>query len=464
MKFYTLTFGCQMNVYDSGRIERYLMAAGHVPELSEEEADLILINTCSIRDSAESRVYGTLGRIAHCKKDHPGRLVAVVGCMAQKEGEKLLKKSRIVDIIAGTYAIPRLPALVEQAALGLGPLVDVGRTPETLFDSPENFTGELIPGGIHRYPVFLSIQQGCSKVCSYCVVPYTRGQEVCRADQDILFEARALAERGYREITLIGQNVDSWRYEGLDFADLLRRIVQIDGLERIRFTTSHPADMTHKLIDTIGELDKVCESFHFPLQSGSNRVLEAMRRGYTVEEYFEKLAWIEKTFGARQSHPFAYGISTDLMVGFANETDDEFEETLECVRQASWDSAYMFKYSKRERTSAYYWVDNITEEVKNERLARLIELQELVGLALNREVVGQSVSVLIEGRPGHDPEHPIACIKGRTRTNKVVSISLPEDEQSIPEVGEVIEVTIVDCKPVTLLGELIPQSVLGCSS
>ncbi|GMV66939.1 MAG: tRNA-2-methylthio-N(6)-dimethylallyladenosine synthase [Candidatus Hinthialibacteria bacterium] len=464
MKFKVITFGCQMNVYDTGRIERYLVAGGHEAALTEDMADLLVINTCAIRDTAESRVYGTLGRLAQFKRERPGRLVAVAGCMAQKEGVKILKHSGVVDVVVGTMAIPRIPSLIEAAAAGLGPQVDISRSEEDLFDEPEwieksfsNEEGER--QRIQRYPAFISIMQGCSKVCSFCVVPYTRGKEVCRPPEDVIAECHRLVRQGIREVTLIGQNVDSYRYEEVDFADLLLRVSRIEELSRIRFTTSHPKDMTPKLIDTVGECANICESFHFPLQSGCNRILDAMKRDYTVDEYFEKLEYIEKVFGSRGQDPFAYGISTDLMVGFANETEQEFEETLEAVRRARWDSAFMFKYSPRERTAAYRWEDRVSEEEKSERLARLIELQESISLALNRQAVGRVAEVLVEGIPGYDPEQPLERIKARTRTNKSFSLNLPEDPEGMPSVGETAYALVTDCKPVTLRGEFVGSAV-----
>jgi tRNA-2-methylthio-N6-dimethylallyladenosine synthase len=454
MKYKIHTFGSQMNVYDTGRIERHLGAAGHTEVDTEEEADLVLLNTCSIRDSAESRVYGTIGRLAKFKREKPGRLVAIAGCMAQKEGERLLNGSRIVDVVAGTHAIPRIPKLLERAANGAGPQIDTVKSQEDLFDDPD-----LPPDGkeIHRYPVFVSIIQGCNKVCSFCVVPYTRGIEVCRPPEEVVHECAALVDRGYHEVTLIGQNVDSYRYEEVEFADLLMRVSRIEDLDRIRFTTSHPQDITPKLIDTVAGLPNVCESFHFPLQAGADRVLTAMKRGYTVEEYFEKLEYLENIFGSRDENPFAYNISTDLMVGFANETEEEFEQTLECVRRARWDSAFMFKYSKRERTAAYPWEDQVPDEVKSERLARLISLQEEVSLGLNRNAVGKEAEVLIEAVPGYDPEQDIDVVKGRTRTNKSVAIQPPMDK-ALPTVGRRVPARIVSCRPVTLTGELVQQA------
>jgi tRNA-2-methylthio-N6-dimethylallyladenosine synthase len=456
MKFKVLTFGCQMNVYDTGRIERFLVASGHEPAFTEEMADLLVINTCAIRDTAESRVYGTLGRLVQFKRDQPGRMIAVTGCMAQKEGVDLIRRSGVVDVVAGTHAIPRIPALIERAAAGLGPQVDIAKTEEDLFDDP---TYIPLHAGVLRYPAFVSVMQGCSKVCTFCVVPYTRGKEVCRPPEAIVKECLTLVRQGYREVTLIGQNVDSYRYEGVDFADLLQRISRIEELARIRFTTSHPQDMTSKLIDTVAECPNICESFHFPLQAGSDRVLKAMKRGYTVEQYFEKLAYLERIFGPRGTNPFSYGISTDLMVGFANETEAEFEETLEAVKRARWDSAFMFKYSRREGTAANRWEDTISEEEKSERLARLIELQESISLSLNRLVLGQTAEVMIEGIPGYDPEQPLQRIKARTRTNKPVGIELPEDPALSPSVGETTLALITECKPVTLRGVLITESV-----
>ncbi|MCA9433557.1 MAG: tRNA (N6-isopentenyl adenosine(37)-C2)-methylthiotransferase MiaB, partial [Candidatus Omnitrophica bacterium] len=394
------------------------------------------LNTCAIRDSAESRVYGTLGRLAHYKKENPKRQIAVMGCMAQKEGERIAKKAKVVDVVAGTHAIPLIPGMLSDAASGKGPQVNVSKSAEHLFDEPENVASLT---EVNRYPVFSSIMQGCSKVCSFCVVPYTRGIEVCRPPEQVFQECTNLVERGYREVTLIGQNVDSYRYEEIDFADLLVRLSRIEGLERIRFTTSHPQDITPKLIDTVAELPNVCESFHFPLQAGSDRVLQAMKRGYTVEEYFEKLEYMDQVFGNRDEKPFAYGASTDIMVGFANETEEEFEQTLECVRRARWDSAFMFKYSKREKTAAYPWKDEVPEEVKSERLSRLIELQESISLSINEAVLGRTVEVMVESIPGHDPEKPIDWIKTRTRTNKSVSLELPEDPSLIPSVGSLVQ-------------------------
>ncbi len=451
MKYHILTFGCQMNVYDTKRLERFLHSSGYEPAEGEEDSDLLVLNTCSIRDSAESRVYGTLGRLAHYKKENPKRQIAVMGCMAQKEGERIAKKAKVVDVVAGTHAIPLIPGMLSDAASGKGPQVNISKSEEHLFDEPESVPSVT---EIQRYPVFSSIMQGCSKVCSFCVVPYTRGKEVCRPPEQVFEECAHLADKGFREVTLIGQNVDSYRYDEIDFADLLLRLSRIDGLERIRFTTSHPQDIHPKLIDTVAELPKVCESFHFPLQAGSDRVLDAMKRGYSVEEYFEKLDYIDRVFGSRETNPFSYGISTDIMVGFANETDEEFEQTLECVRRARWDSAFMFKYSKREKTAAYPWRDEVPEEVKSERLARLIELQESISLSINKAVLGETVEVMVESIPGYDPERPIDCIKGRTRTNKGVSLELPADPTLIPEVGSLVQAEVTEVKPVTMRGRL----------
>lgn len=451
MKYHILTFGCQMNVYDTTRLERYLRSSGYEPAAGEEDSDLLVLNTCAIRDSAESRVYGTLGRLAHYKRERPNRQVAVMGCMAQKEGERIAKKAKVVDVVAGTHAIPLIPGMLAAAASGKGPQVNIAKSQEHLFDEPEQ-----VPTvhEIQRYPVFSSIMQGCSKVCSFCVVPYTRGIEVCRPPEQVFEECVGLVEKGYREITLIGQNVDSYRFEGIDFADLLVRLSRIEGLNRIRFTTSHPQDITPKLIDTVAELPNVCESFHFPLQAGSDRILREMKRGYTVEEYFEKLAHIDRAFGSRDRNPFSYSISTDLMVGFANETEAEFEETLECARRARWDSAFMFKYSKREKTAAYPWKDEVPEEVKSERLARLIDLQESIGLAINQTVLGEIVEVMVEAIPGYDPERPVDCIKARTRTNKGIALELPDNPARIPTVGSLVSAEVTEVKPVTLRGRL----------
>jgi tRNA-2-methylthio-N6-dimethylallyladenosine synthase len=452
MKFKVLTFGCQMNVYDTGRIERYLVASGHELVLTEDLADLLVINTCAIRDSAETRVYGTLGRLAQFKRDQPGRLIAVTGCMAQREGVELLRRSGVVDVVAGTHAIPRIPRLIEEVCAGFGPQVDTARTTEDLFDQPTEIP---LHEGILRYPAFVSIMQGCSKVCTFCVVPYTRGKEICRPPEDVLAECRALVRQGYREVTLIGQNVDSYHFQEIQFSDLLRRVSRIESLSRIRFITSYPQDIHAELIETVAEHPTICPSFHFPLQAGSNRILKAMKRGYTVEEYFEKLALIERTFGSREKYPCSYGISTDLMVGFANETEEEFEETLQAVRHAKWDSAFMFKYSRREGTAAYRWEETISEEEKSERLARLIELQEAISSQLNQLVLNQTVEVLIEGIPGYDPEHSLERIKGRTRTNKAVGIELPADQATMPSLGELRMVRITACKPVTMRGCLV---------
>ncbi len=452
MKFKVLTFGCQMNVYDTGRIERYLVASGHEPAFTEDMADLLIINTCAIRDTAESRVYGTLGRLVQFKREKPGRMIVVAGCMAQKEGVNLLRGPGVVDVIVGTHAIPHIPMLIERAAAGLGPQVNTAKDEQDLFDDP---TYIPLHSGVLRYPAFVSIMQGCNKVCTYCVVPYTRGKEVCRPPEAVVEECYTLVRQGYREVTLIGQNVDSYRYEGVDFAGLLRRVSRIEELSRVRFTTSHPRDITPKLIDTVAECPTICESFHFPLQAGSNRVLKDMRRGYTVEEYFEKLAYLESVFGSRKAQPFSYGISTDLMVGFANETESEFEETLSAVKRAGWDSAFMFKYSRREGTAAYRWEDQISEEEKSERLARLIELQESISLSINRQALGHTTEVLIEGIPGYDPELSLERIKARTRTNKPVGIELPVDPALCPAVGETTFALITECKPVTLRGELV---------
>ncbi|MBL8646675.1 MAG: tRNA (N6-isopentenyl adenosine(37)-C2)-methylthiotransferase MiaB [Sphingosinicella sp.] len=378
--YFVKTFGCQMNVYDSERMAELLEAEGHTPAASAEDADIVVLNTCHIRERASEKVYSEIGRLKH--RDGPKPIVAVAGCVAQAEGAEIVRRAPAVDVVVGPQAYHRLPDLIARAK---------ERPVETDLPTLEKF--EALGKRRKAAPSsFLTIQEGCDKFCTYCVVPYTRGAEVSRPAAAILEEAQRLAGEGAREIVLLGQNVNAYRHDRTDFAALIAEVAAIEGIARIRYTTSHPADMTDALIDAHRTTPKLMPYLHLPVQSGSNRVLKAMNRSHTAETY---LAIIEKLRAARAD----MAISGDFIVGFPGETEAEFEETLAIIRAANYAQAYSFKYSARPGTPAAEMDGQIDEDVKSDRLHRLQALVQEQQLAFNRAALGRTMPILLE-RPG----------------------------------------------------------------
>ncbi len=412
-KYYIVTFGCQMNEHDTETIAAILDMTGYTPAVTAEEADLIILNTCAVRKKPEDKAASLLGRFSALKKLNENLVIAVGGCMSQQPDLATYIKERFrhVDLIFGTHAISRLPALIKQAQKGTGTVVDINENYPDREGLPVAHSSNL-----HAW---LPIIYGCNNFCSYCIVPYVRGRERSRKMENILAEAKHLAKRGYLEITLLGQNVNSYGQdlpEGYDFADLLSKLEKIEGLKRIRFMTSHPKDLSPKLIETVAAADKICEHFHLPVQAGSNRILEKMNRRYTRETYLELVESIKSAIPG-------VSITTDIMVGFPGETEEDFKETVDLVERAYFDSAFAFIYSPRKKTAAARLKDNLSYAEKERRLSYLNKIQQRISIKINESMVNSVVEVLVEGPSKNNPEMQT----GRTRTNKLIHFPGSED-------------------------------------
>ena len=406
-KLYLRTFGCQMNQYDSEKIADVLREAEGL-ELTEQagEADLIVFNTCSVREKAQEKVFADLGRVRHLKQARPGVMIAVGGCVASQEGPALVARAPFVDVVFGPQTLHRLPQLLEQRRASGRPQVDVS------FPEIEKFD-HLPPARVSGAAAFVSIMEGCSKYCSFCVVPYTRGEEVSRPFEDVVAEIDGLVRQGVKEVTLLGQNVNAWRgtIDGkpADFAELLHYVCELD-VERVRYTTSHPREFTQRLIDAHGELDKLAPHVHLPVQSGSDRVLAAMKRGYTVLEYRPIVRRL------RQARP-QLSLTSDFIVGFPGETDADFAATLKLAADAGFDASFSFLYSPRPGTPAAELPDALSPEEKSARLQRLQQQLDRQASAISAAMVGTTQRVLVEGPARKNP----AELAGRTGNNRVVN-------------------------------------------
>ncbi|MCH9609570.1 MAG: tRNA-2-methylthio-N(6)-dimethylallyladenosine synthase [Chlamydiales bacterium] len=387
-----------MNELDTEVMAGILVKRGLVQTTEESEADLIIFNTCSIRDLAERKVMGKLGQIG--RKEKRGRVIGVTGCMANAKKESLFRKLPHVDFVLGTNNIHDLDNVLDEVLL----------TKQQTLRTDDTFSKELDYAGAKRadkHKAFVSIIRGCDKYCTYCVVPYTRGKEVSRSPENILDECKKLVDQGYREITLLGQNVNSYGKDCPEwsclFHDLLYRLDKIKGLSRVRFLTSHPVDITRELMEAVRDLDSLCEFVHFPLQAGSSRILKKMHRIYTKEQYFEKVALL------REIVPNVV-LGTDMIVGFPTETEEEFEETMEAMRQIRYGTAFLYTYSPRKGTPAKRWIDDIPEKVKEERHQRLLKLHQQISSELMADMLGKEVEILVERR-NRDQKH----LKGLSR-------------------------------------------------
>ncbi len=432
------TFGCQMNEHDSETIKGILEQMGYTATESREEADIILLNTCAIRENAEDRVFGELGHLKTLKLERPGLLLGVCGCMAQEEGvvNRIMQKHNFVDMIFGTHNIHRLPQLVQGALFSKEMVVEVW--------SKEGDIVENLPKKRQGMRGWVNIMYGCDKFCTYCIVPYTRGKERSRLPQDVIAEVRELARQGFKEITLLGQNVNAYGkdLEGMNytFGDLMDDISKID-IPRVRFTTSHPRDFDERLIEVLAKGGNLVEHIHLPVQSGSTEVLKKMSRKYSRERYLELVDQIYSAI------PNAV-LTTDIIVGFPGETDEQFEETLSLVRQVGFDSAYTFIYSPREGTPAATMEDNVPMEVKKERLQRLNATIKQYSRIGSEKFLGQVVEVLVEGASKNNDQ----VLAGRTRSNKLVHF-----EGSEELIGEFVYVKITDSKSFYIKGELVAE-------
>jgi tRNA-2-methylthio-N6-dimethylallyladenosine synthase len=441
-RIHIVTMGCQMNVYDSEQMLRHLMPLNYLPTSQLNNADVIVVNTCSIREKAEHKVYSFLGRLARMKRRKPGLMIAVAGCVAQQEGYCLIERAPYVDIVFGTFAVGRLPSLITRARVEEGPVVDIGpRGDSEPLCIPEPVSREK------RATAFVTIMQGCDNFCTYCVVPYVRGRETSRNPEEILRETRLLVESGVAEVTLIGQNVNAYgkkNGDACDFPTLLSHVNQIRDLRRIRFTTSHPKDLSDQLIEAFGALDKLVPHIHLPVQSGSDRVLKRMNRGYSRNFYLNK---VEKL---RQVRP-DISITSDIMVGFPGEETVDFEDTLDLVRNVGFDSLFMFKYSDRPNVPAVRFSDKVPDAAIDERFNRLFGLQSGFTLKRNKSLIGTIQEVLVDGHSKRTPDQ----LMGRTPCNRVVNF--PDDGDRVAGVGQMLPVEIVEAFSHSLLGQRLAE-------
>ena len=437
-KLFIQTYGCQMNQYDSERIAQVMTRSGYVQTERIDTADLILLNTCSVRDKAEQKVYSALGNWKEFKDHRNGVIIGVGGCVAQQEGENLLKRVPHLDIVFGTHNIHKLPELVEQVESARARPVEV-----TFYRDPaymEDVDGRT---QVHGSKAYVTIMQGCNKVCSFCIVPHVRGREVSRPSGKIIAEIEALVAQGVKEVMLLGQNVNSYGKLSpgeLSFAELLRRVDAIAGLERIRFTTSHPQDLSPELVEAFASCAHLCEHLHLPVQSGSDSVLARMRRGYTRREYLDRLMRL------RDRCPKVV-FSTDIIVGFPRETDAEFDQTLELLESVKYDEIYSFMYSPRPQTvSAKLYDDDVPMGVKKDRLTKVQTLQREISLEKNRQRIGEREEIFFDG----PSKLKNGQLMGRTRTNRIVNVAAPECL-----IGQIVPVRITSATANSLLGEVL---------
>jgi tRNA-2-methylthio-N6-dimethylallyladenosine synthase len=439
------TFGCQMNEHDSERIAGLLEADGYQATDDVEQADVVVLNTCCIRENADNRLYGNLGHLKAVKARRPGMQIAVGGCLAQKDRELIQQRAPQVDAVFGTHNVDRAAELLRQAAAGGAPVLEVLEEAETV-----TFPSALPVRRDVPYSAWVTIQIGCDNACAFCIVPAVRGREASRPFDELVGDVRRLADAGATEVTLLGQNVNSYgrdlaagRYRPL-FADLLRAVGAVDGIRRVRFTSPHPKDLRPETIEAMATTPAVCEHLHLPLQSGSDRVLAAMHRGYRAERYLERLA------AARSAIP-DLAVTTDLIVGFPGETDDDFERTLEVVAEAAYDSAYTFVFSPRPGTEAATMADRfVPAAVVAERFERLRVVVERSALARHQARVGRVEEVLVEGPSKKDP----TAVTGRTRQNKLVHFAAPAAGPA-PVAGAYATVRVTGAAPHHLRGELV---------
>jgi tRNA-2-methylthio-N6-dimethylallyladenosine synthase len=431
--FYLETFGCQMNAHDSEKVIGTLEHEGYRQVVSEDDASLILYNTCSIRDKAEQKVFH---RLDEYKRQHrAGKRFAVLGCVAQQEGEKIFERTPYVSLVSGSASYRKLPEMLARLEAGETRItgLDDRQTDET-FET--EFTARQNP-----YRGYITIIEGCDKFCAYCVVPYTRGRERSRGSSSALAEARRIADQGYTEIQLLGQNVNSYRDpEGKrSFAELLAAVGQVEGIHRVRFTTSHPRDFTRDIVEAIDTIPTLCDHVHLPVQSGSSRVLKAMNREYTREDYLERIEWIKK---ARRP----ISISTDIIVGFPGETEDDFIQTMDLLDEVEYDCVYGFKYSGRPNTPALTMIDSISEAEKAQRLKVLLDRQREIQRVNYMKHLGEFVEVMVEG-----VNLPRQQIIGRSSQNKPVNFTCAQAIAPAP--GSYRQVKITATHPNSLVGE-----------
>jgi tRNA-2-methylthio-N6-dimethylallyladenosine synthase len=429
-----------MNEHDTERMLRLLEGSHYRETKNAQQADFILINTCSVREKPEHKVYSALGRYKWLK-EKKGAIIGVAGCVAQQEGSRLLDRIPYLDLVIGTHAIPMLPQLLEKIE------TSGERVCEIAYDQDGLYLKAILPQKpeVERVKSYVTIMQGCDHFCSFCIVPYVRGREKSRPSREIVEEVKQLAEMGLKEVCLLGQNVNGYGRgleEEISFSELLHRINEIEGIERIRFTTSHPKDLSEELIQAFSKLPKLCEHIHLPFQSGSNKILKAMHRGYTKESYIEKIYRLKKVCPS-------IAVTADVIVGFPEEEEEDFEETLGLLRQVRFDDLFSFKYSPRKGTRAAQFEDRIEDKIKQGRLSILQEMQRGITIQKNEELEGRAEEVLVEGRSKQSTQD----VSGRTRSNKIVNF-----EGDLNLVGKLIPVRITKAFAHSLRGEIVaPQ-------
>jgi tRNA-2-methylthio-N6-dimethylallyladenosine synthase len=437
-QIYIETYGCQMNLADTEVINGILHAEGYELGHSADNADAVFMNTCAIREHAEQRIYGRLASFAPLKKKNPHLVVGILGCMAERLRADLIDNHKLVDIVCGPDEYRRLPALIDAAFHGeKGIRTQLSRV-ETYDD--------IVPLRTEGISAWISVMRGCDKFCTFCVVPFTRGRERSRSLATIVADAGDLVGKGFREVTLLGQNVNSYKDGAYDFADLLVAVASVDPRLRVRFTTSHPQDMSDRLIEAIATHDNICKYIHLPVQSGSDRILALMNRNYTGEEYLRRVARI------REAIP-SVALSTDIIAGFPTETEDDHVRTLALVEEAAFDSAFTFKYSARENTKAWDMGDDVPDEIKGRRLEEVISLQRRLSYQSNQRLIGIEESVLIEGHSKRSDQE----LMGRTDANRTVI--LPRGDLRI---GDYVSVRITSATSATLFGAPLDAVPAAC--
>ncbi|MFN3466726.1 MAG: tRNA (N6-isopentenyl adenosine(37)-C2)-methylthiotransferase MiaB [Candidatus Brocadiales bacterium] len=432
------TFGCQMNKADSELFLGLLLEKGYRMARDEATADVILFNTCSVRQRAEDKVHSRLSQLKARKTQRPGLVIGVLGCMAQKEGEEIFRRYPHVDMVCGTRMFDKLPELLDRLGGNGGHILAISE--ENVVSYPRRR-----PPRENPYQAYITVMRGCDNLCSYCIVPHVRGPEISRTVEEIVEEAQSLVNEGCKEITLLGQNINTYgktQEKGTSLASLLRAVSKVEGLERVRFVTSHPKDMTREVLEAMAELPRVCKHLHMPAQSGSDRILEGMERGHTARYYLELVE------SARKLVP-DIAIASDFIVGFPGETEEDFEDTVRLMETVRFQNSYIFKYSPRPGTRAAELPDNIPLEVKRERNQRLLDIQSRISLEENKKRVGQVVEVLVEGPSKSNKKR----LTGRTPQNQIVVF---EGHDNLK--GELVRIRVEEATSLTLFGRLAGDS------
>ena len=436
--YYIETYGCQMNVYDSELISSLMKGCGYDETDKADGADAIFLNTCSIREKAEETVHNHLSNYHHLKKKKPEMLIGVVGCMAQNLKDTLLESKPFIDIILGPDSYRRIPEIINQRSAESEHVVDTRLSKFELYD-------DLFPSRKEGVNAWISIMRGCDKFCTFCIVPFTRGRERSRSVESVVEEAKKSVSEGFVEITLLGQNVNSYRTEGGDFSDLLEAVACVEGVKRIRFTSPHPQDIDDRMIETIARHHNICNYIHLPLQAGSDRVLKRMNRSYTSSEFLELVNKIRKNIPN-------CSLSTDIIVGFPGETEEDFKDTLDLMCTVNFNSAFMFKYSSRPGTKAAEYSDQIDEDIKQRRLEKLIRVQKVCTKQANTKYIGKTVSVLVEKESKKSSDQ----WAGRTDGNTWVVFNKGDTQ-----IKEMVDVKIEDAHGVTLFGKITNQEYIN---